>query len=79
MIFIYLEKDLERAIERYIHHREIVGHSRDDAKEIALADTREALKGKKALAESNLVPDDEQTRLIDASKKVTDKLPKRIQ
>ena len=75
MIVIYLEKDIQRAIERYIHLRETVGLSRDDAKQGAILETEQAVQTKQALAEDGILPTDEQTRLIDASKKVTDKLP----
>lgn len=75
MIYIYLEKDLERLLERYIHQREIVGLSREEARRVAWADVKESVSSKKALAEARVIPTDEQTRLIEATQKVTDKLP----
>lgn len=80
MIVIYVQKDIERAIERYIHQREIVGLSRDDAKQMALSDTDEAARGRQSLADAGLIPDDELSHLSRAAKKVTDKLdPVRLQ
>lgn len=78
MIVIYLEKDIIQAIERYIHQREIVGLSRDDAKQMALNDTDEAVRGRQSLADAGIIPDDDQARLVRAAQKVTDKLPARM-
>lgn len=77
MIFIYTEKDMKDAIERYIHQRETVGLSRDDAKQMAIADTNEVVRGRQSLADAKLIPDDEVTQLNRAAQKVTDKLPVR--
>lgn len=75
MIVIYIQKDIERAIERFIHQREIVGLSRDDAKQMALNDVEEMARGRQSLADESIIPDDDQTRLNRAARKVTDKLP----
>ncbi len=72
MIEVYTRGDLERAIERYIQHREITGLSRDTAKHGAVAETVEAVQLRNAVAgDTGLQLLSEAER---ASKKVTDKL-----
>jgi hypothetical protein len=71
---IYLEKDLIAVLDAYVKHREGAGMSRTDATHAALSDVRGALETKKALTEDGLLEPDHQTRLMDASKKVTDRL-----
>lgn len=74
MINVFTMKDLERAIANYINLREVVGLSRDTAKQGAIQEILEAVKLKQALTEDGILKPDEQTQALIASKRQTDKL-----
>ncbi len=74
MIVIYVQKDLENLLERYILLREQQGLSREQAKRGALIETEDFVKTRVALAEDGILPTDEQVGIIQGGKKVTDKL-----
>ena len=79
MVVVYLQRDINQAIERYIHLRENVGMSREDARIGAIMETRQAVEMKMALVEDGILQADEQVALIHAGKRVTDKLnPKQV-
>lgn len=73
-IVIYLQRDVVRAVERYIHLRETVGLSRDEAMQGAIMETRQAVEGVTALAEDGIIIEDEQVMLNLASKRIANRL-----